>query len=79
VNISRLSPHELERRLKTIYELEKKRDATAVRLEVSKKATAAARRAFGRAQAALDKEVDDQRHGPGPLYDPTTLGKPDQK
>lgn len=71
VDLNNLPAAELAKRCKRIYELEKARDIARERHVAAKKTPAAYKRKLDEAQEALDQEIEEQRFGPGPLFDPS--------
>jgi len=63
-----LDPEEAKKRCGEIYRLEKKIEAKRASYELLKSRTKTAKTTLDAAQEALDKEIDAQRFGPGPLF-----------
>ncbi len=69
-----LGDAERKKRLTKLYRLEGELETKRASYAASKKTTASHKRALGTAEAALEKELDEQRFGPGPLFDATGSG-----
>lgn len=79
VDSSLLDPEEAKKRCGEIYRLEKKIEARRASYELLKGRTKTAKTSLNAAEEALDKEIADQRFGPGPLVAAGVLsvdGKP---
>lgn len=68
VNPSKLDSVAAHRRLRSIYRLEKELENKRVALELASSNRRAAKAAYDEAIEALEKEIREQRTGPGPLF-----------
>lgn len=75
-----LDPAEAKKRVGVIYKLEKAVEKARAAHDLAKRAAKAAKDKLTGAEGALEKEIRDQRYGPGPLYDPNkNAGNPPTK
>lgn len=70
IDAKELDPEEARKRCAAIYKREKKVEAKRKLHEVAKKGAKAAKAALDDAEDALEKEIREQRFGPGPLFSP---------
>lgn len=63
-----LPPDDARKRCAAIYELEREVEKKRAAHDLAKKAARAKKAELDDAEAALEKEIRDQRMGPGPLF-----------
>ncbi len=64
-----LTAEDAQKRCAAIYKLEKKINGKRAVYDISKRAAKTAKDALEVAEEALAKEIEEQRFGPGPLFD----------
>jgi len=69
VDVSKINQQEGKKRLGSIYRLEKSVERTKSVLEAASKTRRSAKANHEKAVDVLEKEIRDQRFGPGPLFD----------
>lgn len=70
IDAGTLDPEEAKKRCAAIYKLEKVVDLKRSAHTVAKLDAKAAKAALADAENALEKEIREQRFGPGPLFNP---------
>lgn len=68
VDVSKLSPEKAMKRLEAIYKKEKAVEKKQASFDLASRARRAAKAELEQAQDELAKEIQDQRFGPGPLF-----------
>ena len=68
VDPKNLEPEDAKKRCAAIYKRERKVEGKRVIHELAKKTAKAAKAALTDAEEELEKEINDQRFGPGPLF-----------
>lgn len=74
IDPSKLTPEEAKKHCAAIYKLEKIVEKKREAHDQAKRGAKSAKAALTEAEAALEKEIREQRTGPGPLFDPTGKG-----
>lgn len=74
VDPTKLSPEKLRDRVAKIYALEKVRDRKKAALDLASRGRRAAKAELEQAEEDLTKEIQEQRFGPGPLFNPDGSG-----
>lgn len=74
VDLGKLTEADKKKRLAAVYKLEGEIEKRRAVYDASKKTTASHKKALASAEAALDKELDEQRFGPGPLFNEDGTG-----
>jgi len=74
VDVKNLSEAETRKRCVAIYRLERTIESKRAVHDVAKRSAASAKKALTDAEDALAKEINDQRFGPGPLFNATGDG-----
>jgi len=75
VDLSRVAPDKAKGMLVKVHKLEKAVEKAAAKLAVASQERRAARANLEKAQEALQREIQEQRYGPGPLF--ADAGNPD--
>jgi hypothetical protein len=74
VNVKALEPEKMTKRLAAIYKLEQECETARASFDLASQARRAARAKLDEANDALEKEIREQRYGPGPLFNATGDG-----
>lgn len=74
VDTSKLTPEKAIKRLDAIYKLEKIVEKKQASYDLASRARRAAKAELEQAQEELANEIQDQRFGPGPLFNPDGSG-----
>lgn len=70
VDVSKLAPEETAKRVGKIYDLERKVETKRKAYDLANRARKVAKTELTEAEEALEQEIQDQRYGPGPLFNP---------
>jgi hypothetical protein len=74
IDVSKLDREKTAKRLETIYRLEKAVEKKKASFDAASQVRRRTKADFEKAQDALEKEIRDQRFGPGPLFNPEGTG-----
>ena len=74
IDATKLDPEEAKKRCAAIYKLEKAVERKRQAYDQAKRGAKSAKGSLEEAEEALEKEIREQRKGPGPLFDATGKG-----
>jgi len=70
INPEKLSAEDAKKRVAEIYRLEADVEKARQKFEISRRATSSAKKTLRAAEERLEREIQDQRFGAGPLFPP---------